>query len=83
MRYKDKNENKGYANSLSLQDILDRDIVRPIMELNEIIKLIQKTITKRNHKLIDYDRHRLSLQKLNAKTERSFSEEKQIFKVKK
>lgn len=53
------------------------------MELNEIIKMIQKTITKRNHKLIDYDRHRLSLQKLNAKTERSFSEEKQIFKVKK
>ncbi|CAO3700546.1 unnamed protein product [Rhizopus microsporus] len=62
-------------------DVLDRDIVRPIMELNEIIKMIQKTITKRNHKLIDYDRHRLSLQKLNAKTERSFSEEKQIFKI--
>jgi DNA topoisomerase VI subunit A len=36
---------------------------------------------KRDHKLIDYDRHRTSLEKLNKKTERSFSEEKQIFKV--
>ncbi|KAG0785063.1 hypothetical protein G6F22_008092 [Rhizopus arrhizus] len=62
-------------------DVVDRDIVRPLMELNEIIKTIQKTIVKRNHKLIDYDRHRISLQKLTTKTERSFNEEKQIFKV--
>lgn len=61
--------------------MVDRDIVRPLMELNEIVKTIQKTIVKRNHKLIDYDRHRLSLQKLTTKTERSFNEEKQIFKV--
>lgn len=36
---------------------------------------------KRNHKLIDYDRHRIALQKITSKTERSFSEEKQIFKI--
>ncbi|KAI9282242.1 hypothetical protein BY458DRAFT_497613 [Sporodiniella umbellata] len=62
-------------------DVVDRDIVRPLMELNEIIKAIQKTIVKRNHKLIDFDRHRISLQKITNKTERSFSEEKQIFKI--
>lgn len=62
-------------------DVVDRDIVRPLLELTEIIKTINKTMVKRNHKLIDYDRHRTAIQKLNAKTERSFSEEKQIFKV--
>ncbi|KAL9553871.1 hypothetical protein MBANPS3_003077 [Mucor bainieri] len=62
-------------------DVVDRDIVRPLLELSEIIKTINKTMVKRNHKLIDFDRHRIAIQKLNAKTERSFSEEKQIFKI--
>ncbi|KAI8890272.1 BAR-domain-containing protein [Backusella circina FSU 941] len=62
-------------------DVVDRDIVRPLMELGEIIKVIEKTMIKRDHKLIDYDRHRIALQKINNKTERSFSEEKQIFKI--
>ncbi|KAI8347350.1 hypothetical protein BD560DRAFT_338482 [Blakeslea trispora] len=62
-------------------DVVDRDIVRPLLELSEIVKTINKTMVKRNHKLIDYDRHRIALQKLNTKQERSFSEEKQIFKV--
>lgn len=61
---------------------MDRDIVRPLLELTEIQKTIKKTMTKRDHKLIDFDRHRTALQKITSKTERSFSEEKQIFKVK-
>lgn len=56
--------------------------MRPLLDLTEIMKVIQKTMVKRDHKLIDYDRHRLALNKLNTKTERSFSEEKQVFKVK-
>lgn len=43
--------------------------------------MIQKTIVKRNHKLIDYDRHRVSLNKLITKTERTLNEEKSIFKI--
>ncbi|KAI9475511.1 MAG: hypothetical protein EXX96DRAFT_596033 [Benjaminiella poitrasii] len=62
-------------------DVVDLQIVRPLLELEEILKTIHKTMIKRNHKLIDYDRHRLALQKLNNKQERSFSEEKQVFKV--
>ncbi|KAI9496146.1 hypothetical protein BDB00DRAFT_882178 [Zychaea mexicana] len=62
-------------------DALDRDVVRPMIELREIIKTINKTMVKRNHKLIDYDRHRSALNKLKVKEERSFNEEKQIFKV--
>jgi amphiphysin len=60
---------------------VDRNIVRPLLELQEIQRTIAKTMTKRDHKLVDYDRHRIALQKITTKTERSFSEEKQIFKV--
>lgn len=56
-------------------------MIRPTLELQEIIKVIQKTIVKRNHKLIDYDRHRVALNKLTAKAERTLNEEKSIFKV--
>ncbi|KAI8643795.1 hypothetical protein BD408DRAFT_451027 [Parasitella parasitica] len=62
-------------------DSVDQFVIRPSLELQEIIKTIQKTIVKRNHKLIDYDRHRIALNKLNAKTERTISEDKAIFKV--
>ncbi|KAI8368209.1 uncharacterized protein BYT42DRAFT_595625 [Radiomyces spectabilis] len=62
-------------------DTVDQYVIRPTMELLELIKLIQKTMVKRNHKLIDYDRYRTSLAKLKAKDERNFNEEKQIFKV--
>ncbi|CAO3600560.1 unnamed protein product [Absidia cylindrospora] len=62
-------------------DALDRDVTRPLLELLDISKVIGKTMVKRSHKLIDYDRHRLALAKLNGKQDRSFSEEKQIFKT--
>ncbi|KAI8147369.1 hypothetical protein BJV82DRAFT_642847 [Fennellomyces sp. T-0311] len=62
-------------------DALDREVVRPMIELRDIMKIIGKTMVKRNHKMIDYDRHRAALNKLKAKEERSFNEEKQIFKV--
>ncbi|KAI9301074.1 hypothetical protein BJ944DRAFT_169752, partial [Cunninghamella echinulata] len=62
-------------------DLLDRDVTRPLLELLEVAKLIQKTIVKRSHKMIDYDRHRLALSKLNAKQDRNFKDEKEIFKI--
>jgi hypothetical protein len=36
---------------------------------------------KRNHKMLDYDRFRTNLTKLQGKAEKSISEEKQIYKV--
>ncbi|KAI9299392.1 hypothetical protein BJ944DRAFT_172434 [Cunninghamella echinulata] len=62
-------------------DIVDEAVIRPTLELVEVIKKIQKTLVKRNHKMIDYDRHRTSLAKLKAKEERNFNEEKQVYKV--
>ncbi|KAL0091072.1 hypothetical protein F4703DRAFT_1903558 [Phycomyces blakesleeanus] len=62
-------------------DAVDRDVVRPTLELSEIFRRVQKTIVKRQHKLIDYDRFRTSVNKIKAKETRSFNEEKEIFKL--
>ncbi|RCI04493.1 hypothetical protein CU098_006465 [Rhizopus stolonifer] len=62
-------------------DSVDQFVIRPTYELQEVIKKIQKTIVKRNHKLIDYDRHRVALSKLTVKTERSLNDEKSIIKI--
>ncbi|ORX51347.1 hypothetical protein DM01DRAFT_320355 [Hesseltinella vesiculosa] len=62
-------------------DLLDDGVIRPALEAIEVIKKIQKTITKRSHKMIDYDRHRSSMSKLKGKDDRTLSEEKQYYKV--
>lgn len=56
-------------------------VVRPLQEMQNNMKLIRRTMTKREHKLVDYDRYRLSLKKLTDKKERTLSDEKQIYKV--
>jgi len=52
-----------------------------LTEMQNLMKLIRKSITKRDHKLVDYDRFRLALKKLQEKKERTLSDEKQMFKV--
>ncbi|RUP44093.1 hypothetical protein BC936DRAFT_149955 [Jimgerdemannia flammicorona] len=61
--------------------MLDRRVIQPTADLKEILKLIRKTITKRGHKMVDYDRFRVNLKKLKDKKERNLNDEKQIFKV--
>ncbi|WVR06950.1 hypothetical protein IAU60_003986 [Kwoniella sp. DSM 27419] len=62
-------------------ELIDSRIVSPCKDLTEICKKIRKTITKREHKLVDYDRHNNSLNKLREKKEKSLSDEKNLFKV--
>lgn len=62
-------------------DLIDSRIVQPSKELVDICKKIRKTIVKREHKLVDYDRHNNSLNKLREKKEKSLSDEKNLFKV--
>ncbi|KAF9112228.1 hypothetical protein BGX27_003783 [Mortierella sp. AM989] len=62
-------------------DKLEIQVVRPLTDLQNNMKLIRKTIIKRDHKLVDYDRHRISLKKLREKKERTLSEERQIYKL--
>ncbi len=62
-------------------ELIDSRIVQPCKELNDICKKIRKTCVKRDHKLVDYDRHNNSLNKLREKKEKSLSDEKNTFKV--
>ncbi|KAI8085092.1 uncharacterized protein BX664DRAFT_178397 [Halteromyces radiatus] len=62
-------------------DQLDSTTVQPLTTCLSMTKSIQKSITKRQHKLIDYDRFRLSYQKLSNMADKSPSEEKNVFKL--
>uniref|UniRef100_A0A0W0F9Y5 BAR-domain-containing protein n=1 Tax=Moniliophthora roreri TaxID=221103 RepID=A0A0W0F9Y5_MONRR len=62
-------------------ELIESRIVGPSKELQSILKMIRKTITKRAHKLTDYDRFNNSLTKLRDKKEKSLSDEKNLFKL--
>ncbi|KAF8060955.1 hypothetical protein FPV67DRAFT_1512275 [Lyophyllum atratum] len=62
-------------------ELIDSRIMGPLKEFQSTMKLIRKTITKREHKLTDYDRFNNSLTKLRDKKEKSLSDEKNLFKL--
>jgi amphiphysin len=45
------------------------------------MKQVRKTATKRDHKQLDYDRHRTTLKKLQDKKDKTIKDEKAIFKA--
>lgn len=62
-------------------EMIDTRVIRPANELLDVIKVIRKTALKREHKRLDYDRHRTSLKKLQDKKERSAKDEKAMWKA--
>ncbi|KAH9949532.1 BAR-domain-containing protein [Amylocystis lapponica] len=62
-------------------ELIESRIVGPIKELQVVMKTIRKSITKREHKLVDFDRYNNSLTKLRDKKEKSLNDEKNIFKL--
>ncbi|KAK4057001.1 BAR adaptor protein Hob1 [Microbotryomycetes sp. JL221] len=62
-------------------DLVDARVVAPLKEYSDLLKKIRKTITKREHKLVDYDRFNNSYNKLKDKKEKSLSDEKNLFKL--
>jgi amphiphysin len=62
-------------------ETIDTRIVGPANQLLEVMKAIRKTATKRDHKQLDYDRHRTTLKKLQDKKEKTIKDEKAIFKA--
>ncbi|KAH8687679.1 BAR domain-containing protein [Tricladium varicosporioides] len=62
-------------------EMIETRVIRPADELLEVIKVIRKTATKRQHKQLDYDRHRASLKKLQDKKEKSLKDEKAMYKA--
>ncbi|PMD23704.1 BAR-domain-containing protein [Hyaloscypha hepaticicola] len=62
-------------------EMIETRVIRPADELLEIIKVIRKTATKRQHKQLDYDRHRATLKKLQDKKDKSLKDEKAMYKA--
>jgi len=61
--------------------LIESRILGPIKEFQSVLKVVRKTLTKREHKLIDYDRFNTSLTKLRDKKEKSLNDEKNLFKL--
>ncbi|GAA5804817.1 hypothetical protein HPULCUR_010325 [Helicostylum pulchrum] len=68
--------------TMILLDDLDARVIKPASNYQMITKSVDKIITKRQHKLIDFDRHKNSYLKYSAITEPSPSEEKNMIKLK-
>lgn len=62
-------------------EMIETRVIRPANELLDVIKAIRKTALKREHKKLDYDRHRTTLKKLQDKKERSAKDEKALWKA--
>ncbi|BGP57040.1 BAR adaptor protein Hob1 [Rhodotorula sphaerocarpa] len=61
-------------------ELVDARVTMPLKEYQDLLKKIRKTITKREHKLVDFDRHNNSYNKLKDKKDKSLSDEKNLFK---
>jgi len=62
-------------------DLIDRRVTQPAKELLDILQNIKKVMTKRDHKLLDYDRHRGNLDKIKNKPEKTVADERSLAKA--
>lgn len=62
-------------------EMIEGRVVKPADELLEVIKQVRKTATKRDHKQLDYDRHRATLKKLQDKKDKNLKDEKALYKA--
>ena len=62
-------------------EMIEQRVIAPADELLTVIKAVQKTTVKRQHKQLDYDRHRATYKKLQEKKEKSLKDEKAMFKA--
>ena len=62
-------------------EMIETRVIAPADELLNIIKAVQKTTIKRQHKQLDYDRYNANLKKLQDKKEKSLKDEKAMYKA--
>ena len=62
-------------------EMIETRVVRPADELLAIIKQVRKMATKRDHKQLDYDRHKANLKKLQDKKDKTLKDEKALYKA--
>lgn len=68
-------------NLASEMDVINTRIVNPTGELLKIVKDVDKLLLKRDHKQLDYDRHRSSFKKLQEKKDKSLKDEKKLYEA--
>ena len=62
-------------------EMIETRVIRPADELLEVVKIIRKSVTKRQHKQLDFDRHRATLKKLQDKKDKNLKDEKAMYKA--
>ncbi|KAF2278861.1 reduced viability upon starvation protein [Westerdykella ornata] len=62
-------------------EMIESRVIRPADELLDIIKAVRKIAVKRDHKQLDYDRHRATLKKLQDKKDKTLKDEKAMYKA--
>lgn len=62
-------------------EMIETRVIRPADELLEIIKAVRKVAVKRDHKQLDYDRHRATLKKLQDKKDKTLKDEKAMYRA--
>lgn len=62
-------------------EMIESRVIRPADELLEIIKAVRKIAGKRDHKQLDFDRHRAALKKLQDKKDKTLKDEKAMYRA--
>ncbi|RMZ79306.1 hypothetical protein DV737_g3432, partial [Chaetothyriales sp. CBS 132003] len=62
-------------------EMIEQRVIAPADQLLDVIKMVRKVLVKRDHKQLDYDRHRASLKKLQDKKDKTLKDEKALFKA--
>lgn len=62
-------------------EMIQSRVIGPALELLDVIKIVRKQAVKRDHKQLDYDRHRGALKKLQDKKEKTLKDEKALYKA--
>jgi len=62
-------------------EMIQARVIGPADELLTVIKVVTKSLQKRQHKQLDYDRRRASLKKIQDKKEKSLKDEKALYKA--
>ncbi|KAF1349412.1 reduced viability upon starvation protein [Lizonia empirigonia] len=62
-------------------EMIESRVISPANQLLEIIKAVRKLGAKRDHKQLDYDRHRTTLKKLQDKKDKTLKDEKAMYRA--
>ena len=62
-------------------EMIQARVIGPADELMAVIKIVQKSIVKRQHKQLDYDRRKATLKKIQDKKDKTLKDEKALYKA--